>query len=80
MNRRRPPARASPGPPAAGRLLDWRDSSHWNFAGPAPCRYCERPAWLLDGRGHPAHKVCAEQAIAQQAAEQAAANDWRNTL
>lgn len=78
MTRQRPPARASP--PVAGRLLNWHDSSHWNHNGPAPCRYCERPAWLLDSRGHPAHKVCAERAITQQAAEQAAANDWRNTL
>lgn len=60
-------------------LLDWGSSSHFNFDGPAPCRYCGRPAHLLDSRrppakkGHPAHKVCAELAFEVQAAEAAAA-------
>ncbi|MEU5979412.1 hypothetical protein [Streptomyces sp. NPDC047315] len=58
--------------PAPGLLLDWRDSSHWH-RDPRPCRYCQRPTQLRDSRGKPADKVCAEQALAQQAADTAAA-------
>lgn len=56
-----------------GQLLDWSDSSHWNYDGPAACRYCGRPAFLLDSGRHPAHKTCAEAALAEQAAEATAA-------
>lgn len=52
-----------------GTLLDWSSSKHWNHRGPAPCRYCGRPACLLDSAGHPAHKTCAETALATQAVE-----------
>jgi hypothetical protein len=52
-----------------GQLLNWGSSRHWNYTGPAACRYCERPAFLLDSKGHPAHKVCAEAALATQYAE-----------
>lgn len=52
-------------------LLDWRDSSHWDYGGPRPCRYCEEPTQLRDSRNKPAHKLCAERALAQQAAEAA---------
>ena len=61
------------------RLLNWRDPAHWGWE-ERPCRYCDRPTRLLDGKGSPAHKVCAEEALVRQAAEQAAANDWKNTL
>ncbi|MFC1410360.1 hypothetical protein ACEZCY_13950 [Streptacidiphilus sp. N1-12] len=64
-----------------GRLLNWRDPArHWNWAGPLPCRYCGGLTQLLDSKRSPAHKVCAEQALETQAAEQAAANDWKSTL
>ncbi|MFF9910650.1 hypothetical protein [Streptomyces sp. NPDC013457] len=55
-----------PGPP----LLDWRDSSHWHHT-PKPCRYCGKPAYTRDSKRSPAHKTCAEEALAQQAADAA---------
>ncbi|HEX5567405.1 MAG TPA: hypothetical protein VFY14_10865 [Streptomyces sp.] len=51
-------------------LLDWRDSSHWSTR-ERPCRYCDKPTHLRDSKRKPAHKTCAEQALAQQAAEAA---------
>jgi hypothetical protein len=58
-----------------GQLLDWSSSAHWNYDGPGPCRYCGEPTQLLDSRRHPAHKVCAEKALAAQYAE--AQNQYR---
>lgn len=50
-------------------LLDWRDGSqHWSDQ-QRPCRYCSYPTHLRDSRGKPAHKVCAEGALQQQARE-----------
>lgn len=56
-------------------LLDWRDSSHWSRT-PAPCRYCGKDAYTRDSRRSPAHKTCAEAALAQQAAD--AADAYQN--
>jgi hypothetical protein len=56
-----------------GQLLNWNSSEHWNWDGPAPCRYCGLDAFLLDSHRKPAHKVCAEAALAEQAAEAAEA-------
>lgn len=53
-------------------LLDWQDSSHWS-RNAKPCRYCTRPTHLRDSKRSPAHKTCAEQALAQQAEDTAAA-------
>lgn len=53
-------------------LLDWRDMSHWSW-NPKPCRYCGRLTNLRDSKRSPAHKTCAETALAQQAADTAAA-------
>lgn len=61
-----------------GTLLDWRDSSHWSER-PLPCRYCGFPAHLRDGRMKPAHKVCAEEALALQAADAQAAYHQEGT-
>ncbi|MFC8271114.1 hypothetical protein ACFUJR_00935 [Streptomyces sp. NPDC057271] len=55
-------------------LLDWRDSSHWSRT-PKPCRYCGKDAYTRDSKRSPAHKTCAEQALAQQAAEATEAYD-----
>lgn len=60
--------------PPPGAHLDWRDSSHWSER-PRPCRYCGRFTHLRDSRNSPAHKVCAEAALARQAAEAAEAYD-----
>lgn len=62
-----------PDPPPTG-VLDWTDSRHWGRR-PLPCRYeCgAQPTQLRDGRGHPAHKTCAEAAFAQQIQEYAEA-------
>jgi len=68
--RRAPPAEPEYRP---GQLLDWTDSSHWDHTGPRPCRYCDGPTQLRDSKRSPAHKTCAEAALAQQAAEAAAA-------
>lgn len=51
-------------------LLDWRSPAHWSWT-PKPCRYCGADTNLRDSKRKPAHKVCAEQAIAQQNAEMA---------
>jgi hypothetical protein len=53
------------------RLLNWSGSRHWDYDAAKPCRYCGRDTRLRDGKGSSAHKVCAEDAIAQQAAERA---------
>jgi hypothetical protein len=51
-------------------LLDWRDPSHYSYAA-RPCRYCGGDTHLRDSKKKPAHKTCAENALAQQAAEAA---------
>ncbi|MFI0768583.1 hypothetical protein ACH4TQ_27405 [Streptomyces sp. NPDC021218] len=56
-------------------LLDWRSSAHWAST-PKPCRYCGAETHLRDSKRKPAHKVCAEQAIATQVAE--AADAYQN--
>jgi hypothetical protein len=66
--RRKPAATASQGPV----LLDWRSPAHWSWTA-KPCRYCGRETNLRDSKRAPAHKTCAEEAIAQQAVEAAAA-------
>ncbi|QCX81103.1 hypothetical protein C9F11_37600 [Streptomyces sp. YIM 121038] len=64
--------RAPPEPEyVPGTLLDWTSSAHWDYDGPLPCRYCGRPTQLRDSKGKSAHKICAETALAQQAAEAA---------
>lgn len=65
--------RAPPPPLPPGGVLDWRDTSvHWSSR-QRPCRYCGFPTNLRDSKRSPAHKVCAEDAIATQAAEAAEA-------
>ncbi|MCM2427360.1 hypothetical protein [Streptomyces sp. RKAG337] len=54
------------------RLLDWRSPAHWSWTD-LPCRYCGLDTPLRDSKRSPAHKVCAERALDQQAAEAAAA-------
>lgn len=51
--------------------LNWSSSRHWDYDGPKPCRYCSRDTRLRDSKGSPAHKVCAERALVEQAAERA---------
>jgi hypothetical protein len=75
--RKRRPSQAEYQP---GQQLDWTDSSHWDYSGPSPCRYCGQPTQLLDSGRHPAHKTCAEAALAQQHAEAAAAYSGGQTL
>lgn len=68
--RRAPPPERAYRP---GQLLDWTDSSHWDYDGPRPCRYCGFGTQLRDSHGSPAHKVCAEDALALQHREAAEA-------
>ncbi|KUF18422.1 hypothetical protein [Streptomyces silvensis] len=69
--------RAPPTPEyVPGTLLGWNDSKHWDYDGPRPCRYCDIPTQLRDSHGSHAHKTCAEEALAQQAAE--AADAYQN--
>jgi len=56
-----------------GTLLNWNDSQHWDYTGPRPCRWCGIPTQLRDSQRKPAHKVCAEEALARQSAEAAEA-------
>lgn len=63
--------RRRPDPPPSG-LLNWTASTHWSERS-RPCRYCGRPTQLRDSYRKPAHKTCAEAAIAEQIADQAAA-------
>lgn len=72
--RRRAPPDDDP-PHVPGRLLDWRDSSHWSPR-ERPCRYCNWPTHLRDSQRRPAHKTCAETALDRQAAE--AADTYQN--
>lgn len=58
------------GPGAEPPLLNWRHPSHWSHRA-MPCRYCGRDTNLRDSKRKPAHKVCAEHALAQQAEEAA---------
>ncbi len=67
------PSSQGSAPAAVGVVLDWRDSQHWGGGHQRKCRICLRPTFLLDGRGHGAHKVCVEQGIAQLADDFAAA-------
>ncbi|MER8158122.1 hypothetical protein [Streptomyces sp. NPDC094472] len=60
-------------------LLDWRSPGHWSWDA-KPCRYCGAATNLRDSKRKPAHKVCAEQAIAIQAAEAADAYDQNGHL
>ena len=73
--RRAPPAEPEYRP---GQLLDWRDSSHWSER-TLPCRYCGFPTNLRDSRMKPAHKTCAEDALAIQAADAQAAYHQEGT-
>ncbi|MGW6455000.1 hypothetical protein ACWF94_03595 [Streptomyces sp. NPDC055078] len=57
-------------PPPPGGLLDWRHPDHWSWTA-KQCRYCPGLTHLRDSKRKPAHKVCAEQALAQQAADAA---------
>ncbi|MFR9796172.1 hypothetical protein ACL02U_09750 [Streptomyces sp. MS06] len=76
----RRPRRAPPEQPyAPGTHLDWRDSRHWDYEHARPCRYCGDDTQLRDSKGSAAHKVCAEEALAAQAAETAAAYRMRGT-
>ncbi|KQW13586.1 hypothetical protein [Streptomyces sp. Root369] len=71
-SRQRKPQR--PELPPTG-LLDWSNPvKHWKRVA-LPCRYqCGGwPTHLRDSSGSPAHKVCAELAIAQQIREYAEA-------
>lgn len=58
-----------------GQLLDWRSSDHWGGT-ELPCRYCGEDTPLRDSKRQPAHKTCAERALAEQY-EQAQA-DYRD--
>lgn len=73
--RRRAPPKPEP-EYVPGTLLNWNDSSHWNYDGPQACRYCEKPTQMRDSHGKAAHKTCAEDALAQQHAE--AADAYQN--
>ncbi|MGW1615746.1 hypothetical protein ACWCQZ_41120 [Streptomyces sp. NPDC002285] len=76
--RRRAPPKAER-PYVPGTLLDWSDKSvHWSSR-ELPCRYCGGDTHLRDSKGKPAHKVCAEEALAMQAAEAADAYHQEGT-
>jgi hypothetical protein len=68
----------TPGPDPP-RLLDWRDPTHWSWTA-KQCRYCPGLTNLRDSKGKPAHKTCAEEALARQAAEAAEAYENEDRL
>lgn len=59
------PRKTAPAPamPPTG-LLDWQASRHWSEHA-RPCRYCGTPTHLLDEKGLPAEKACAERVWAE---------------
>ncbi|NUS22719.1 MAG: hypothetical protein HOV92_00625 [Streptomyces sp.] len=73
-------ARRAPPDYTPGQLLDWTSSAHWDYEGPQPCRYCGKPTQLRDSWRKPAHKTCAETALATQAKETAEAYRQKGTL
>ncbi|RMB85601.1 hypothetical protein [Streptomyces shenzhenensis] len=78
--RRRAPPEKDETEYVPGTLLDWSDRDlHWSSR-ELPCRYCGFPTHLRDSKRKPAHKVCAEDALAIQAAEAAAAYRARGHL
>lgn len=48
-------------------VLNWSDRGHWNGGRTAPCHLCNRPTFLLDDDGRPAHKTCTEEAMERPA-------------
>lgn len=44
-------------------VLDWRGAIHWGGS-LGPCRFCGQQTRLRDDNGEPAHKTCAEEALA----------------
>lgn len=62
-------------PPVGAPLLNWQDGRHWSTT-PEDCRYCGQPTHLRDSKRKAAHKTCAEEALATQAAE--AADAYQN--
>ncbi|MFF2612286.1 hypothetical protein [Kitasatospora sp. NPDC058046] len=66
------PRRAQPEPAAPAALpevhLDWRGPQHWSDRA-RECRHCGVTTPLRDDEGKPAHKVCAERALAAQQAD-----------
>lgn len=66
--RRKPPA--PPVVPGRPIVLDWSGREHSSSTA-KQCRYCPGLTYLRDSKGKPAHKVCAENALMQQAAEAA---------
>lgn len=66
-----PPARPHQPQPAASQgpvYLNWKHPKH-SASTEKPCRYCGKPTYLRDSKRSPAHKVCAEQSLAQQAVD-----------
>jgi hypothetical protein len=59
-------------------VLDWTAPTHWSRT-PRPCRYCGRDTQLRDSARKAAHKVCAEAALREQAAEAAAAYSFAHS-
>jgi hypothetical protein len=45
-------------------IADWGDAAHWNRGKQGPCAHCGKLALLLDDASRPAHKVCAQAALA----------------
>ncbi len=65
--------RLDPAPANLDRpIVDWSNDSHWNRRGARPCVHCTTNTQLLDDRGRPAHKVCAERALARLLSKDAA--------
>lgn len=58
-----------------GQLLDWRAPWHWGGVD-LLCRYCGKDTPLRDSKRQPAHKVCAEAALAAQYAQ--AVSDYQD--
>ena len=61
-------------------VLDWNSGQHWNGGKQAACAHCSQSSLLLDDIGRPAHKICAEAALAalinQQSEKTSAAWRW----
>ncbi|MFI7438309.1 hypothetical protein [Micromonospora haikouensis] len=46
--------------------LDWTGPEHYEHGRSRPCRVCDTPTQMRDGRGEACHQSCAEDELARE--------------